>query len=189
MKECEIIGCKDKMLARGWCNKHYRAWRRYGHPLIKKGEYPNLQVHIKAGIIEKDGHWIWQKSKVGGKEYGGLESKGRKLLAHRASYEAFVGEIPEGMNVCHTCDIRACVNPAHLFLGTQQDNQTDMVKKDRQAKGEAHGRKKLSEKNVIVIKHMLKEGIHQRKIAKRYGLTQAAISLINVGVNWSHVQI
>lgn len=187
---CYIDGCQDRCVGRGLCNKHYRAWRRHGDPLINKRQYSTLQSQIKSAIQEKDGHWIWQKSTSGGgSKYGSLENNGRKLLAHRASYEAFIGKIPTGLNVCHSCDIPLCVNPAHLFLGSQKDNHADMVKKNRQANREKHGMSKLSENNIINIKHMIKDGINQRKIAKYYAVTQAAISLINRNKTWKHVTI
>jgi hypothetical protein len=55
----------------------------------------------------------------------------KHMRAHRYSYQAFKGQIPDGMQVCHTCDVRNCVNPEHLWIGTNQDNFDDMVKKGR----------------------------------------------------------
>lgn len=63
-----------------------------------------------------------------------VDGKAKTFRAHRYSYQVFVGEIPEGLLVCHTCDVRHCVNPEHLWLGTNQDNVDDMVKKNRNHK-------------------------------------------------------
>jgi len=82
-----------------------------------------------------EGCWIWTGSRRGvavkNGHYGGFWKDGKSLLAHRASYEFFVGPIPEGMFVLHKCDVPLCVNPAHLWLGTQTDNMRDAIRKRR----------------------------------------------------------
>jgi hypothetical protein len=92
-----------------------------------------------------NGCWIWTAAVDGG-GYGNFAlHKGRFVKAHRLAYEMMVGQIPEGMNVLHRCDTPRCVNPSHLFLGTQADNMADMVSKNRfrlgnrnPPKGDAH---------------------------------------------------
>lgn len=88
------------------------------------------RFEAKVEIITESGCWIW----IGGTRsdgYGQLSISGKTKVAHRVAYELYVGEIPEGMNVCHTCDVKSCVNPNHLFLGTQSDNMYDCVNKGR----------------------------------------------------------
>jgi hypothetical protein len=75
------------------------------------------------------GCWIWVKADD--KRYGSLSVDGRLKKAHRLSFECFVGHIPDGIKVCHRCDNTFCVNPKHLFLGTQSDNMKDMSSKGR----------------------------------------------------------
>jgi hypothetical protein len=74
--------------------------------------------------------WMWIGS-IDSKGYGSTAIRQKTIAAHRASYVHTVGAIPEGMNLCHKCDNPACVNPDHLFPGTQQDNVTDMMEKGR----------------------------------------------------------
>jgi hypothetical protein len=76
------------------------------------------------------GCWLWEGYEPPNK-YGKINIKGKQKLAHRVSYEINIGSIPDGMNVLHKCDQPACVNPDHLFIGTQQDNIDDMWAKNR----------------------------------------------------------
>ncbi len=104
-----------------------------------------------------------------------------KVLAHRWAYEQFVGAVPRGMNVCHTCDTPSCVNPSHLFAGTQQDNVADCV-----AKGRRNQRRpsilKLSDSQVDEIRARYGGARgEQTRLAKEYGVTQAHVSAIVLG--------
>lgn len=76
------------------------------------------------------GCWLWEGP---GKVYGDMRVDYTYVPAHRFSYETFVGSIPEGMMACHKCDTPMCVNPEHLFLGTNLDNMTDAIRKGRMA--------------------------------------------------------
>lgn len=92
--------------------------------------YENPLTQLLARVQkQEDGCWLWQGGLRSG--YGRLKVKGRLVTAHRLSYEVHIGPIPEGMLVCHTCDVRNCVNPAHFFLGTYKDNSDDKWNKGR----------------------------------------------------------
>ena len=101
---------------------------------------------------------------------------------HRWMYQKHKGQIPEGLFVCHTCDNPRCVNPDHLFLGTQKDNQRDSIKKERNAKGEKQGHSKLTEKDIMGIRKL---NLIQEEIAKIYNTTQANISRIKTRQSWA----
>ena len=131
------------------------------------------------------GCWIWVKSwYLYG--YGKLYFAG-EIYAHRVSYKAFKGDIPEGFNVCHTCDTPPCVNPDHLFLGTKANNSADMVAKGRQTKGEKRPNAKLRETQVREILTKDKTGLPQPELARYYGVTKSTISSIVRGKRWKYI--
>jgi len=102
--------------------------------------------------VTESGCWLWLgSSNPGG--YGRLQVGGRLTLAHRHSFELAFGPIEPGMCVLHTCDTPCCVNPAHLRLGTQKDNVTDMINKKRDGiRGERNAGRKLSRAQVDAIR-------------------------------------
>ena len=78
-----------------------------------------------------DSCWLWKAGLRGKAGYGAFKLNGKIISAHRFSYEIHKGEIPNGVFVCHSCDIRKCVNPNHLFLGSPKDNWKDGFDKGR----------------------------------------------------------
>lgn len=137
--------------------------------------------------------WLWTDHTVRG--YGqiveGAPSK-KKLSSHRVSWELHngpipVGEGPHGICVCHNCDNPPCVNPAHLFLGTIQDNINDKMRKRRQPQREKHGRAKLTEKKVAEIRrdYVRNSRAHgQPALARKYGVNHTAIGFIVREKHW-----
>jgi hypothetical protein len=115
--------------------------------------------------------------------YGQIKVSQKKYLAHRWSYQLSFGEIPEGMCICHRCDNRKCINPDHLFVGTNYDNILDRMKKDRsvRTKKQGNGVVKLTEQQVLDIR---KDPRHYALIATDYGLTPQHARRIQRGINW-----
>lgn len=116
-------------------------------------------------------------------------STGKSIGAHRLAYVARYGDIPDDMLVCHTCDNRACVNPDHLFLGTPQDNMTDMVNKGRSLFGERNPKNKLSEADVMNIRRLYYDGDTASKIAVMYDTSQHYVYNIVWGKTWVHLPV
>lgn len=133
------------------------------------------------------GCWLWlgcgsgRSARYG--EYGRLWVNGRNCGAHRVSFEAAVGPIPNGMRVLHHCDTPACVNPAHLFLGTMKDNAADRDRKQRRRapQGESNGAAKITAEIALAVRLA---GGTQQSIADRYGIHQTTVSLIKLGRLW-----
>lgn len=147
------------------------------------------QSYERYVIRNKEGCWAWKSSPS--KPYGSLQYGGKytSIGAHRASYILHIGDIPEGMFVCHTCDNRRCTNPAHLFIGTPTDNVRDMYKKERNriCKGEEAGASKLKENQVREIKELLNNKITLQKISDRYGVDIITIFDIKHNKTWKHL--
>jgi hypothetical protein len=151
---------------------------------------PITQERIEAKVlrIPEAGCWVWMgSSQVRG--YGEIISNNRKHLAHRASYEAFVGKIPKGMYVCHACDNVACVNPNHLFLGTQKQNLQDMASKGRSTRGVKNPMAKLTEEQVKEIKQGFAEGKTDMELAKQFNMSRQGINGIRKEKLWSYVNV
>ena len=131
--------------------------------------------------------WIW----VGSRQthgYGSFPYQGENK-AHRVSYRLFKGDIPPGMKVLHKCDVRACVNPDHLFIGTQKENVHDMMNKGRNRvkplPGELNPMAKLTYESVQKIRDLATSGIKQIDLARQFGVSPMAISrVVNKG-SWN----
>ncbi len=150
------------------------------------GHRPFKPLKSRCEVDESTGCWVWQGTRLAG-GYGSVSVRGRTVLAHRLSFELSVGQIPTGMFVCHKCDNPACVNPAHLFLGTPADNVRDAVAKGRMAHGSAHLRSKLTEEQVADILRRCAAGERQMDLAAEYGVGRAAVNRIVLGYTWRHV--
>lgn len=130
-----------------------------------------------------NGCQIWTGA-LAGKGYGIFLPNGRRgkrYYAHRYSWEAVNGQIPEGMVICHRCDNPRCVNADHLFVGTQADNMRDMVEKGRSTSGEANPRAKLTKADVVAIRASDKSS---REVAPLYGVSPGHIRSIRSGKKW-----
>jgi hypothetical protein len=140
------------------------------------------------------GCWLWSGA-PNRQGYGRLLVAGRAVKAHRLSYEMHKGAIPDGMSVLHRCDTPACVNPAHLFVGSQVANIADMDAKGRRRfghiapRGSASPRAILSEDVVLDLRRRKASGetLNQTEIAKAMGVAVSCVSRAVNGVTWKHL--
>lgn len=134
-----------------------------------------------------DGCWYWTGT-LATNQIGILTPrflfKGRNSTAYRVSFELFKGGIPAGLFVCHHCDNRLCVNPDHLFIGTNRDNLDDMLRKGRSKKGERCGMSKLTDEQVIEIRSLQ---LSTRAIGRKYNIHQTTVCSILSRETWKHI--
>lgn len=143
------------------------------------------ELHIPEPM---SGCWLW----IGAADNHGYGHMGRLInnkavciLAHRFSWEHHYGQlIPVGMCVLHKCDVPACVNPYHLFLGTQQDNMDDCKKKGRGTSGVTNSHCKLTEGDVKAIREAI--GTHL-EIGKRFNIGPSQVGKIRARQSWTHI--
>ena len=143
----------------------------YPRPSLQQRFWSNVEIKVN----KPDECWEW-KASIRGHGYGQFKKNGKQIKAHRLAYELCNGDIPDRMCVLHRCDNRLCVNPAHLFLGTQLENIEDMLNKKRQK-----GPRKLTEMQVLAIRAD-KRG--KRVIAKELGVYPSTIGRARNGKTW-----
>jgi len=142
--------------------------------------------------VEKtDGCWIWTGARRNG--YGAflITNQGRKrvVYAHRLSFELVHGAIPKGLYVLHHCDNPVCVNPIHLFLGTQSDNLKDAGAKGRMARvGESNPFSKLTWPQVESMRDLAKN-LSTRKLASIFGIDHGHVARILRGERWNPLSV
>lgn len=139
-----------------------------------------------------DGCWLWQGSVFQGTGYGRMKIHQKTYRSHRLAWVLTNGSIPDGLYVCHRCDVPLCCRPDHLFLGTPAENYADMVAKGRRAEfvaGEGHGKHRLTASDVLDIRQSYEAGgISMRKLGAMYGVHLATIHLIITRRNWAHLE-
>ena len=136
-------------------------------------------------VTKTNSCWIWngRKSPDG---YGKFRIKRRENGSHRISWQISNGKIPKGKYICHHCDNPPCVNPDHLFLGTNQDNVNDMKAKGRSPRGEQRPNSILSNAKIREIRSI--QGMKHSEIASIYGVSATTIGLIIRRLKWNHVR-
>lgn len=203
--KCKVDSCEKDSHTRGWCAAHYKRVARTGsadesNPLSGCAQTPVQRLESKSTFIPISGCRLWFGAAVP-KGYGVMFYQGKQQYAHRVSWHLVNGQIPDGLQILHRCDVPACINPKHLFLGTQKENIQDMLVKGRgnftnRARGKDHHNygggykgknypcKKLNQLQVEEIRTAYKPGVRQSDLAAKYGVGQAHISRIVRGESW-----
>jgi len=167
--------------ARGWCPTHYKRWKSTGDPTVTKfvarGATDEERLNFYLDTTQHDACWEWRGSRDAD-GYGRVSGQDAPRVASRVAYETWIGPIPEGHLVCHTCDNPPCCNPTHLFAGRPEDNTHDMLKKRRGPHGERHHWHRLTDEQVHIIRYLSDSGIQQRPIARLVGCSQSQVSNI-----------
>ena len=190
---CAVDGCHSAARGRGWCGRHYYRFRRYNDPngggIERHNDWPFDKLFWSR--VDKSGGasacWEWMAARHY-KGYGETTVGVRKKdKAHRVSWTLERGPIPDGMHVLHRCDNPPCVNPEHLFLGTNADNINDAIAKGRRAVRERHPRTKITQAQADEIRRRYDPGakMFTTTLAREYGLSSRQVSGIIRFESWA----
>lgn len=185
MNQCSVDICESPVKARGLCDAHYYRKHVSGRlrpdePVRKHGlsAVERFVRTVKPGA--RDECWNWPGACL---PYGKVtDTDGRQRPAHRVSLEIHLGHtIPAELEVLHSCDNPACVNPNHLSVGTHAQNMAEMSARRRAAVGERSARFKLTTADVVEIHRLSRGGATNDQIAARFGVVQSTVSRIISG--------
>ncbi len=146
------------------------------------------RLMLRVEQIPIAGCWIWMGALRNG--YGAIGLSGRTEYVHRLMFVLHYGELGDGFEVCHSCDVRPCVNPSHMFRGTRSDNMRDAFAKGRtrgtfvSMPGESNKNAKLTDELVLEIRQ---SKCTQRALAARFGVSKTTIAYARNGKSWGHV--
>jgi len=151
-----------------------------------RGGYKGMDLDDLYIPVTESGCWIWIGC-TNRRGYGFVYDPSAKktFKAHRQFYRRKHGEISPGLVVCHKCDTPSCVNPDHLYAGTQLENINDMVSRNR-VKGERHNNAKLTNEKIFQIREMRKT-LSGVKVAAHFGINRSTVAKIIRGERWTHI--
>jgi len=186
---CKIDGCGKPHLARGWCESHYRRWRRHGDELAGGTRNGAVKEWIDEVALKHDGSdcliWPFARDKNGYANGGHPAHRSRR--AYRIICEFAHGAPPtSGHEAAHSCGRghEGCVAPAHLSWKTHAENEADKKAHGTLIVGSDHANSRLTEDDVREVRRLFGTMTHEA-IAERFGVARATISLISSGATWA----
>lgn len=184
---CSVSGCDKKVLARGWCRKHYWRWKNHGDPLRPRAPSKTVAFIETAIAYRGDECLFWPFSIPNGSrpwiKINGIGFTAARLVCERAH-----GPPPSiAHEAAHSCGKGhlGCMTPKHLRWATKIENQADRLIHGTHSRGERSGKAKLSEIAVREIRANLASGESQRKLATRFGVTRSCIKCIHERISWT----
>jgi hypothetical protein len=187
---CSIDKCGNPLYAFGFCEKHYKRFKKYGDPNGGVKNHAPLEERFWRFVQKSDGCWIWTGNKSG-PGYGRIAIGPKKLgyvQAHRLSWEMHNNQqIQDGMVVMHKCDNPSCVNPSHLMVGSYKENTQDMIAKGRKRTiapvGEENGKAVLTIEQAREVKQ---SSLSMAALARKFGVSSNCIRGVRIGRTWKH---
>ncbi len=157
---------------------------------IRRRKDVEVRTRFESRIAKTDGCWLWT-ARTDEYGYGAITVRGQELKAHRLSYEFYVGRIPDGLLVLHSCDNPPCVRPDHLRAGTYADNVNDMWSRGRGPARHGVHAGALTRLNDEIVRRMREEyakgGVTCAQLGKKYGIGYSQASNITSRKSWRHV--
>ena len=191
---CSIDGCGKRAASRGWCDPHYRRWRRIGDPLGRYVAPGEALAFLKSALQSaKPGDcmiWPYQRSNKG---RGRVYMDGREVGAHRVACEHQHGPPPTpDHEAAHNCGKGhlGCFSPFHMRWATPAENQADRLVHGTMLRGNTHPRSALSEEQVREVRRLYATGEYsQRELAEKFGVARRTIGAMTDGQNWRWLDV
>jgi hypothetical protein len=171
---------RDLERGRRFCS--WKCWRGYDRDQTTEQTIARFWALARK---TKAGCWLW-RGHLSPSGYGVFTWRGRWTRAHRLAYELTSGAIPAGTLVCHRCDVRRCINPAHLYAGSAFDNMRDAAAAGK-TRGSRNGRARLDDDQVRAIRELAAIGVKQAELARRFGVPAPTVNHIVHRRTWKHL--
>jgi len=155
---------------------------------MKKSERTPLNERIARFAVRAENGCLEWTGALNDAGYARMNIDKRNVRVHRLNWELTRGPVPAGVHVLHRCDNRKCIDPLHMFLGSDADNVKDMMAKGRGCIGERQGASKLTLLEVQAIRSLPQHMTH-KEVADIFQISFQQVSRIRRGLNWNHVSV